>query len=273
VAQRVASAVFLACVLFGCATRAWAACEGMPGRSGAITIEVGGVTRMFVVRVPSSADGRAPAAVLFAFHPFGMNAQYMQSRVSSRVWPEAIMLYPEGLSRGGGPSWQGRPGDLGDRDVQFFDAMLAWLAEHHCIDPKRVFVLGYSNGAALANVLACERRSAIAGVALAAGRPVCHPKEPLPAILGHGMRDQTAAYSQAVEASRAWATLNRCTAPPRAGAAGCFAAGSCGAAPVTLCTHAGGHEYSATFTREAVEFLRQLDHDDADVVGRPVEHA
>ena len=258
-AKRVASMMVLLSALYGSANHAWAACDGTPGRSGAITIEVGPVTRIFVVRAPSSADGRTPMPVLFAFHPFGMNAQYMQSRVSSRVWPEAIMLYPEGLARGGsGPSWQGRPGDLGDRDLQFFDAMLAWLAEHHCIDRRRVFVLGYSNGAALANVLACERRSAIAGVAIAAGRPACQAKEPLPAVLGHGMRDPTAAYSQAVEASRAWSALNRCTAPPKAGTAGCFAADSCGAAPVTMCTHGGGHEYGSTFTRSAVDFFKGL---------------
>ena len=257
--NRVAAVVFLTGILCVPATNAWAACDGMPGPSGVITIEAGSATRMFVVRVPSSSDGRTPAPVLFALHPFGMNAQYMQSRVSSRVWPEAIMIYPEGLSRGGGPSgpsWQGRPGELGDRDVQFFDAMLAWLKSNHCVDGARVFVLGYSNGAALTSVLACARRSSIAGVAIAAGRLACQPADPLPVILGHGMRDQTAGYAQAVDAARTWATLNRCSAPPKTGTPGCFAADSCGAAPVTMCTHPGGHEYSSTFTRSAVEFLK-----------------
>jgi polyhydroxybutyrate depolymerase len=240
------------------ASAASGACDGLVPPSGPVTLEVASARRMFVVRVPSAADGRAPLPVLFAFHPFGMNAQYIQSRVSSRVWPEAIMVYPEGLPRGGapGPSWQGRAGEHGDQDLLFFDAMLAWLGERACVDEKRVFVLGYSNGAGLANLLACERPDAIAGVALAAGRPTCAPVRPAPVVIGHGTRDATIGYEQAIAASQAWSKVNGCSAPPRAGTPGCFAASSCTGAPVILCTHQGGHEYSPPFTREAVGHFR-----------------
>jgi poly(3-hydroxybutyrate) depolymerase len=204
------------------APRAWAACDGAPAPAGAQTLEVAGAQRAFVVRLPAPYDGRTPAPVVLAFHPFGMNAQYMQARAPiGRAWPEAIAVYPEGLGRPGSaaPSWQGRPGELADRDVAFFDA--------------------------------------VAGAAIAAGRLSCVPEASKPIILGHGVRDTTIDYATGLEAARAWARVNRCTAPPRAGAPGCVGGDQCGAA-TTFCTHPGGHEYDPAFTRAAVEFFKAV---------------
>src|SRR5262245_48365776 len=134
-------ALSMLAVLLVAPLSASAACGGETERSGTITLDVGSAKRTFVVKVPTGADGRTPSAVLFAFHPYGMNATYMQSRVSTRLWPEAIMIYPEGFPGRGGPAWQGRPGEADDRDVAFFDAILAWLDAHECVDRSRVFVM------------------------------------------------------------------------------------------------------------------------------------
>jgi polyhydroxybutyrate depolymerase len=239
-----------------------ATCLGAPGASGTIDLKIGAVTRSFVVRVPATYDARTPGPLIFLFHPFGMNAQYMQGRVQiRRVWPEAIAVYPNGLPRFGAagglqPAWQTSPGELDDRDLVFFDMMLDWLRASHCFDEKRVFVMGYSNGAGFTSVLACERPGVIAGVAIASGRLACTPPEPRPAILSHGLRDPTIGYERAVDAARAWASRNGCSAPPKNGVPGCFVADSCSAAPVTLCSYDGGHEYNEPFTRALVEFLK-----------------
>ena len=146
--------IIVAAVLFAAPATSWAACDGAPVTSGSRTIAVDALMRTFVIRVPSSSDGRTPAPVVFALHPFGTNAQYMASRAPiALTWREAIVIYPNGTPRAGtGPgfAWQGRSGELEDRDLRFFDAMLTWLATNACIDETRVFVLGYSNGAGLA---------------------------------------------------------------------------------------------------------------------------
>ena len=248
--------------LLGSVEPARAACDGSALPSGAQALDVAGLRRTFVVRAAAENDGRKPAPVVFALHPFGMNAQYMQTRAPiGRAWPSAITVFPDGSVVPGGnlaPSWQGRLGDRGDRDLAFFDAMLAWLDEKGCIDRSRVFVLGYSNGAGLAYLLACERSSAVAGVAIAAGRLGCKPAAGKPVIMSHGVADRTIGYDSAVEASTAFATANRCAAPPKAAAAGCVQGQSCSGAPVTLCTHGGGHEYDVTFTRAAAEFFQSI---------------
>jgi polyhydroxybutyrate depolymerase len=251
----------------GVQSAAGATCTGTPAASGTIDLEMGAFTRSFVVRVPAAYDARTPGPLIFLFHPFGMNAQYMQGRVQiPRVWPEAIAVYPNGMPRSGAgagglqPAWQSRPGELGDRDLLFFDAMLDWLRANRCFDERKVFVMGYSNGAGLASVLACERAGVIAGVAIASGSLACTPPEPRPVILSHGMRDPTIGYERAVDAARAWASRNGCSAPPKSGAPGCFVADSCSAAPLTLCSYDGGHEYNEPFTRALVEFLKTPHH-------------
>jgi polyhydroxybutyrate depolymerase len=253
-------------VLLLTASKASASCDGTVATAGSTVVDVGGVSRAFVIRLPAAYDGRAEAPVVFAFHPFGMNAGYMQSRVPiARAWPEAIVIYPEGSTGAANrqPGWQttatpGSDSARGNADIQFFDAMLAWLESHACIDRQRVFVMGYSNGAQFANLLACERGDSIAGAAVAAGRLPCRPSAAKPVVISHGLQDRTIGYDQAVIASRVWAERNGCAAPPKAGILGCVTGQECSVSPTTLCTHAGGHEYDLQFTRTVVDSFRQV---------------
>jgi poly(3-hydroxybutyrate) depolymerase len=247
--------VLLLCLALGIAVPAHAACDAPTAASGRVAITVGTIPRSFVLRVPSDASG--PAPVVFVFHPYGMNAAYMQARAPiARLWPGAVVVYPEGS--GFPQTWQTRPLDRADRDVHFFDAMRAWLHEHGCIDDGRVFVMGYSNGAALAYTLVCERATVIAGAAIVSGRLGCVPKQPMPIIVRHGTHDDTVFYRAALSATTAFATANRCTAPPKPGVQGCVEAEACASGGVVLCTDDGGHEYNFAFTAEAVDFLRRV---------------
>lgn len=257
-----AATAIVAIVTMTVPAAARAACDGTPVTSGSRTITVDALMRTFVVRASSTADGRTRAPVVFALHPFGTNAQYMASRAPiASSWREAIVVYPNGTTRPGtGPgfAWQGRSGELDDRDLTFFDAMMTWLSTNACIDETRVFVLGYSNGAGLAYLLACERGDRIAGIAIVSGRMGCSPNRAKPIIISHGVADSTIGYDQAVDAARVWAAKNTCQAPPPpARSAGCVMAHGC-ASPLTMCTHAGGHEYDSSFTGAAVDFFKLI---------------
>jgi polyhydroxybutyrate depolymerase len=239
---------------------ALAACGGPAGPVGQTTLDVAGARRLFIVRKNSTADNTVPAPVVVVFHPFGMGAQYMESRVSTRLWPGAVMVYPEGASRPGSgyqPSWQTRAGEFGDRDLHFFDAIVQWLTAQHCVDPMRIFAFGYSNGAGFAGLLACERAETIAGIALASGRVTCNPTRATPVAITHGVNDATISYDEGVRLASAWSKLNGCREPPKIGSAGCSQAVGCSAAPVLMCTSPGGHEYSSAFTRPALDLLQK----------------
>jgi poly(3-hydroxybutyrate) depolymerase len=74
-------------------SQASAACGESPEIAGGQLVEVDGIRRSFVVRVPSRWEGKTPAPVVFAFHPFGMNSQYMLSRAPiARSFPDAIAV-------------------------------------------------------------------------------------------------------------------------------------------------------------------------------------
>jgi polyhydroxybutyrate depolymerase len=244
------------------AAPAFADCGGAAIMSGRASVDVDGQMRSFIVRVASDVDGWTAAPVVLAFHPFGMNADYMATRVPlARAWRDAIVIYPNALPRGQGtlvPSWQSGTGDTGDRDLRFFDSLLAWVREHGCVDDRRVFALGYSNGAQFAYLLACERPSAIAGVAIASGQLPCRPRKALPLVINHGTGDSTIPYASAISAAAEWSRVNGCKAPPNPEAGQCMAATACGSASLTLCTYNGGHEYDVSFTTTAAEFLKKL---------------
>ena len=86
---------------------------------------------------------------------------------------------------------------LGSDDVAWFTALLDELAATVCVDPARVFVTGFSNGAMMASVLACELPDRIAAIAPVAGvrdPEGCATTRPVPVLAFHGTDDRVLAY-------------------------------------------------------------------------------
>lgn len=78
-------------------------------------------------------------------------------------------------------------------DVGFIEAVIRRIELDYNIDPKRVFVAGFSNGAIMSQVVACRLANRIAATAPVAG-PVdpatCTPSDPVSVIAFHGTDDQ-----------------------------------------------------------------------------------
>ena len=143
-----------------------------------VSFEVNGVTRTAVLVVP--ADVTHPAPLVFAFHGHGGNGALFDRRIDiDGLWPEAIVIYPDGLPGhkgltdpdGSQPGWQVRPGDEGDRDLAFYDVMLSTLRTKLSVDDDRVFALGHSNGSGFTALLLTLRGSTIAATATLSGQP------------------------------------------------------------------------------------------------------
>jgi hypothetical protein len=69
-----------------------------------------------------------------------------------------ILVFPEGLYR----SWNANTccplaTTTSVDDLGFFDAIVRSVSASHCVDPRRVHVAGYSNGAIMAQRIACLR--------------------------------------------------------------------------------------------------------------------
>ncbi|MFI5262093.1 MAG: alpha/beta hydrolase family esterase [Candidatus Limnocylindrales bacterium] len=90
---------------------------------------------------------------------------------------------------------RGRPDDVG-----YLMAVIDDATARSPIDPRRVYVFGMSNGAAMAGRLACARADRFAAVAQVAGTAAhvlgvdCRPTRPVPILQIHGASDHLAPY-------------------------------------------------------------------------------
>jgi polyhydroxybutyrate depolymerase len=134
---------------------------------------VDGVVREALVHVPPQTKSNS-APVVFAFHGHGGTM-----RLAARTfhyeneWPEAVVVYMQGLNtpgrltdpEGKKPGWQHAAGDHDDRDLKFFDAVLASLEKDHRVDKKRVYATGHSNGGGFSYLLWATRGKKFAAFA------------------------------------------------------------------------------------------------------------
>lgn len=184
---------------------------------------VDGVERTALVYLPSGAT-TAPATklpLLFAFHGHGGTMLYAAARYRyQKLWPEAIVVYMQGLPtpgvltdpEGKQNGWQSAEGEQNDRDLKFFDAVLATLKQEYPVDEKRIFATGHSNGGSFTYLLWAERGDAFAAVAPAAAanlRGLPHMK-PKPALQVAGEHDELVKFSIQQRMMEAVRKLNGC---------------------------------------------------------------
>jgi polyhydroxybutyrate depolymerase len=172
-----------------------------------------------------------------------------------------VVVYPDGL----GSSWNagaccGTSMSTNVDDVGFVSDLIDALQSQLCIDAKRVYATGFSNGGFLSHKLACEMSTRIAAIAPVSGvlaPPVCNPTRPVPVMHFHGTGDAVVPYdgsmamgfTSAPDTFAGWGARNGCTGAPtesfRKNDAHCASYSGCNAgATVTLCTiDNGGHEW------------------------------
>jgi polyhydroxybutyrate depolymerase len=221
------------------------------------TITVDGVQRTFLVHAPPGYDSSTAVPVVLDFHGLGGNSNQQKNLTNWDNLADAenfISVYPQGINN----AWNAGLccGNGGD-DVPFVRAIIANLASEACIDARRVFASGCSNGGGMSYKLACEAADVIAAVAPVdfdcvdgAGCGNCEPARPISVIQFRGTNDQLVPYDgnagafAGAQANLAtWGEINQCTGSPGAlaGSAGCEQFPMCGAgAQTVLCTVQGG---------------------------------
>ena len=220
--------------------------------------QVDGVTREAIVYAPASSPEEGAPLVL-AFHGFGDNAQNFQFTNLHVAWPEAVVVYFQGLvTRRGLPGWQVERGVRDDRDLRLVDVALRSLRETHDVDDDRVYATGYSNGGMFAYLLWAERPEVFAAYAPVAARlrPSVRPTEARPVLHVAGERDRVVSFADQQAAIAVALEVNGVAAPTPCGA-GCSEFGAGTAAPVMTWIHPGPHIYPRGTSERIVAFLRE----------------
>jgi polyhydroxybutyrate depolymerase len=243
-------------------------CTGLDPMSGDAvwTIESSGVPRLVNLHVPPGYDPTTPTALVLNFH--GFTSDGIQEDVLSQMDPKAddesfLVMYPIGT---GAPlSWNagaccGTAAATGVDDIQFVRDILDTASARLCVDPKRVYATGMSNGGFLSHRIGCEladRVAAVAPVAGVLGVDTCTPSRAMPVMHFHGTADPLVPWDgsaalgfiSVADSFAGWAQRVGCTGAPvqtyAHGDASCSTYSQCsGGADVTLCkVDGGGHTW------------------------------
>ena len=230
------------------------------------SITVKGVTRKFLLHVPSGYTGTTPVPLLVDYHPIGGSAQgqFGGTTYKSQVDKDGgISVYPDGMTGPMGQAWNVKGCCTTADDTAFARALVAEVKKIACINPKRVYAAGFSMGGGMTHFSACHLADIFAAGAPAAfdlteqNVPTCKPSRPITMVMFRGTKDPIVMYEGghsavvsgmaidflgAKKTAAKWAELNKCTGSPSAeDANGCSTYSNCGSGvQVTLCTKQGG---------------------------------
>jgi len=182
-----------------------------------LRLEFDGRDRSYRLHVPPGYEPGAATSMVVNLH--GLSSTARQEELFTEMDGAAdahgfVVLYPEGYFN----SWNaglccGTAATLGIDDVGFLRAAVAHASERLCIDPRRIYATGMSNGGYMSHRLACEAAdlfAAAAPVSGGMGLTDCAPARPMPVLAFHGTADAIVRYDLGHAAYLGWAARNRC---------------------------------------------------------------
>jgi len=240
------------------------------------TVTAGGLSREYILHVPSGYTGNAPVPLVVDFHPIGGSDTSWRS---GSPYPAVIdkegviSAFPNGEpSPNLGNAWDvegcctSPVNGAAVDDVAFAKALVADVEKIACIDVKRVYAVGFSMGGGMSHYLGCHAADVFAAVGPASfdltqqNDTGCTPARPITEVCWRGKNDTVVPYAGghsalvtgmaldflgAVGTFQKWASIDGCTgAPGAADSNNCQTYSQCSAGvQVTLCTdNNGGHE-------------------------------
>ncbi len=172
------------------------------------SIEVDGLRRTFLV----SNGGAKPRDLVIGLHGYsGDGRQFAYyTALHNAFGSDTVVVYPDasepepGQKTGWnavfccGSGWKNKVDDVG-----FLEALIAQQRQKHGIAADRVFIVGFSNGAFMAQRFASEHPGLVRAVVSGAGTigttgangKQLQPTAPVPMLLTHGTKDVRVAYS------------------------------------------------------------------------------
>jgi len=246
------------CLMYGGTIGLLLLLDARGGSAEVMTWQVDGETREAIVYAPAASQKGAPTPLVLSFHGYGDNMQNFQHTNVHLAWPEAIVVYFQGLeTRRGLPGWQVERGGV-DRDLKLVDVALASLRETYMVDDNRIYATGFSNGGMFTYLLWAERPGIFAAYAPVAGRlgSTVRPTQSRPLFHVAGERDRVVKFSDQEVAIAIAIAVNGVGATTTGCGDGCVIHGSGTTASVMVWAHPGGHVYPRGTTDRMVAFFR-----------------
>lgn len=193
--------------------------------------------RPYATTTPKGYDAAKATPLVVLLHGYTATAAIQDSYFGISKLAETknfLVALPDGLKdTQGNQFWNATDAccDIfgkGVDDVAYLTAVIADMKTRFNVDPKRVYVIGHSNGGFMSHRLACELSKDIAGIVSLAGATYsdpakCKATDPVAVLQVHGDMDETVAYGGgklygaatfpgAKETVATWAAKNGCGA-------------------------------------------------------------
>jgi polyhydroxybutyrate depolymerase len=206
-----------------------------------LAMKIDGTDRQALVFAPGKFASARP--LLFVYHGAGDTAKNFTEVGLHEAWPDAIVVYMDGVSRGPGQGgvFLARDASESNPELKFFDAMLTELHKRFRIDDSRVYATGFSNGARMVYLLWATRPKVFAAFAPVAGMLSAETSLQVPKPVLHvaGRADRTNAFDEQMKSVELARAANRTTNTP-----------------VETYIHDGGHYWPPDTSARIVAFLK-----------------
>lgn len=234
-----------------------------------VTLQVGSLSRSYVLHVPATYDGSKPVPLVLDFHGIGGTGwgELSSSPYPAVTDPEGVvMAFPDGMLGPAGTGWNMGPCCVANvNDLAFTRALVAQIRETACIEPDRIYAVGVLTGAGMVYDLACQAADVFAAVSPAAFDLLqetvddCKPSRPITEISFRGTASTRVPYAGGASALvpkmpitflgaeatfQRWAQIDGCTgSASNEDSNGCASYSGClDGVEVILCTKQGGSE-------------------------------
>lgn len=199
------------------ASTAQASCTLTP-TGGTVTKKIG--TRSYTVNVPAGLSG-TQVPLLLVLHGFGSTSSQVETFTGWTPFAAShkfIVTYPQARPSEYGGGWD--PYSAASEDVTFLKSVVADISTQWCVNPKRVHVDGWSNGAVMSQRMACDAAGTFASaVSYGGGTPTlngfakpCAPSRPISVGLFAGQYDFT--YAGLASNAAEWRAVDKCGQTP-----------------------------------------------------------
>lgn len=218
--------VFVGCVFWGPKASAYiATVEGVTHFEETATYD-GYKRHALYFRPSATSSTRVPLLVVLHYRGGDGEAMNYLTNVSLLARDAGIWVV---LPDARGHNWNHDPADTNRvDDVAYLSNLIDSAVTRFPVDPKRVYMAGFSDGGFMAMRFACERPAKVAGVATVAATflkklyRVCQPSLGMPLLMINGTADERTKYDSQfgvltvpATATR-WAQIDGCpTAPTR----------------------------------------------------------
>jgi polyhydroxybutyrate depolymerase len=213
--RRSASIVLIVGALSSCATLAPDVLDGTIARgfTTARHVHMGSWERDYLLHVPRQSPtnilGRARRfPLIIVLHGSGATGETVREQSGMDSVAEVhrfLAAYPDASGELFGLSSDWNAGECCGgahldqvNDIAFLRAIIADVSSRLPVDPRRIYIAGFSDGARMAYRAGCDMASEVAAIAAVAGNLVsarCIPARQLPVIAFHGTADHEVPYN------------------------------------------------------------------------------